>query len=307
MFHVFNTIIPIFVIILLGWLVRAKGLLIRDLISPLNRLVYYLAIPAMIFRAVASSSFRAHFDAYLLIGTLVPVAFLFAVLLGVSRILRIDRGHCGTFLQGSFHGNLGYIGLAVAYYYLGSEGFTRAGILAGFLMLVQNFFSILGLQIYSREEGAGRGHWFFIKKIMGNPVVISAIGGILFSLLEISLPDILDRSLSIISGMALPLALLIIGASLSLRVIQSHLKLTLFVSILKLLALPAVGLFIYRLFEIPPEHFLPGLILLASPSATIVYIMAKELEGSPGLASAAVSLTTLLSSGTFIFWLGTFS
>ena len=306
MFDVINTIIPIFAVILLGWLVCTRGLLPQDIIGPLNRFVYYLAIPAMIFRAVAGSSFDTHFNTHLLMGTLAPVGILFTILLGLSRLIRVRRRHCGTFLQGSFHGNLGYIGLAVAFYYLGDEGFTRAGIIAGFLMIVQNFFSILGLQIFSKSPDSGHGTWFFIKKIMGNPVVLSAIGGIFFSILNLSLPIPVDRILKIISGMALPLALLIIGASLSLNLIKTHLKLTLFLSLFKLFVLPSIGLLIYRWFGVPNELFLPGLILLASPSATIVYIMARELDGSPDLASAAVSLTTLLSAITFTLWLGTF-
>jgi predicted permease len=234
------------------------------------------------------------------------VGIMFAIALGACRLFRVHRGHCGTFIQSSFHGNLGYIGLAVAYYFLGTEGFTRAGILAGFLMLMQNFFSILGLQISSKKPDSGYGAWFFIKKIIGNPVVVSAIGGILFSVLELSIPEPVDRILKIISGMALPLALLIIGASLSLKLIQSHLKLVLSICLLKLFGLPLIGLLIYQWFGITSELFLPGLILLATPTATVAYIMARELDGSPDLASSAISLTTLISSITFTLWLGYF-
>ena len=277
MLHVINTIIPIFTVILLGWLASARGLLPYDLLGPLNRLVYYLAIPAMIFRAVAAASFHAHFNVYLLIGTVAPVIILFAIVLGACLSFRVHRSYCGTFMQGSFHGNLGYIGLAVAYYFLGTNGFTQAGILAGFLMLVQNIFSVLSLQIFSKRPDSGHGFLFFIKKVMGNPVVISVIGGIIFSFFELPIPGTIDRTLMIISGMALPLALLIIGASLSLKLIQSHLRPALTICILKLLILPSIGLLIYKFFRITPELFLPGLILLAAPSATVVYIMAREL------------------------------
>ena len=277
-----------------------------DITGPLNRLVYYLAIPAMIFRAIAKVSFHAHFNVYLLVGTLAPVGIMFIIAFGICRLFRVQRGHCGTFIQSSFHGNLGYIGLAVAYYFLGTEGLARTGILAGFLMLMQNFFSILGLQIFSKKSDSEYGAWFFIKRITGNPVIVSAIGGILFSILEIPIPEPIDRTLNIISCMALPLALLIIGASLSLKLIQSHLKLVLSVSLLKLFFLPLIGLLIYQWFGITSGVFMPGLILLTTPSATVVYIMARELDGSPDLASSAISMTTLISSVTFTLWLGYF-
>jgi len=72
------------------------------------------------------------------------------------------------------------------------------------------------------------------------------------------------------------------------------------------LVLPLTGLLIYRWFGLPTEQFLPGLIFLASPTATVTYVMASEMGGSPEQASAAVSMNTLISSLTFVFWLGFF-
>jgi malate permease and related proteins len=71
--------------------------------------------------------------------------------------------------------------------------------------------------------------------------------------------------------------------------------------------LPGTGLLMYLWFGVPSKQFLPGLILLASPTATITYVMASEMHGSVGLATAAVSMNTLLSALTFIFWLSLFT
>ncbi|MBN2126173.1 MAG: AEC family transporter [Deltaproteobacteria bacterium] len=152
------------------------------------------------------------------------------------------------------------------------------------------------------KEGGG-GIPFFAKKVLGNPVVFSSLLGILFSVSGIPIPEIMDRSLKILGGMALPLALLIIGASLSFSLIRSYLRLALGAGLFKLLVLPGVGLLIYRLLGFPVATFLPGLILLASPTATITFVMAAEMKGSTELATAAVSLNTLLSAAAFILWL----
>jgi predicted permease len=303
MIHIVNTIIPIFLIILLGWILKSREYLPANLTGPLNRIVYYLAIPAMIFREIAEASFQTHFHVFLIAGTLVPLIFVFLAGLGLGRLCAIQPPYLGTFLQSSFHGNLGYIGLAVAYYLLGKEGFTSASILAGFLMLLQNFLAVLSLQIFSQERGQKHPFWFFSMKIFGNPVILSVLFGILFSVLAIPIPEIIDRSLKILSSMSLPLALLLIGASLSFDLIKSHFKLAFGSGLLKLLLLPGLGFLIYRLFGLSYNEFIPGLILLASPTATITYVMASEMHGSTDLATAAVSLNTLLSSLTFIFWL----
>jgi hypothetical protein len=304
MVHVINTVIPVFAILLLGAGLKLKGLFPANLIGPLNRMVYYLAIPAMIFREVATANFEAHFSPLLLAGTLSPVILVFLISLGIGAVFAIPREHFGSFVQCSFHGNLGYIGLAIAYYLLGEEGFTSTSILCGFLMVLQNLVAVFGLQLFGSEK---RRLGFFIKKILGNPVVVSALAGIFFSLAKISIPETIDRSLKILSGMALPLALLVIGASISFGVIKSYYRLTFGTGFLKLLVLPGIGLLMFFWFEIPSNQFLPGLILLACPTATITYVMASEMHGSVGLATAAVSMNTLLSALTFIFWLSLFT
>ncbi|MBW1815698.1 MAG: AEC family transporter [Deltaproteobacteria bacterium] len=304
--NVINTIVPIFAVIILGVFLRARDLLPAGMIGPLNRLVYYFAIPCMIFSAVVKASFQVDFNPLLLAGTLIPVVVIFGAALLAGKSAGIDRRHMGTFVQTSFHGNLGYIGLAVCYYFAGGESFARASILAGFLMLLQNFLAVLGLQAFSPAESAGRGAWFFVKKIVGNPVIVSALLGMGYALLKLPLPPIVDRSLAIVSGMALPLALLVIGASLSFRLIKSHLSLVLGAGLFKLIALPGLGLLFYRFLDLPVAHYVPGVILLATPTATICYVMAGEMHGSTDLATAAITMNTLLSYATFIFWLGIF-
>jgi predicted permease len=307
MLHVVHTIAPIFIVILLGWFLNWRQFMPSSLIGPLNRLVYYLAIPAMIFSGVAKSSFALHFDPFFLAATLLPVLIVFLIASVIGKLCSLDPHHRGTFIQSSFHGNLGYIGLAVCYYLLGEKGFTSASILAGFLMLFQNLLAVIGYQLFSGRMGRGGARiWFFIKKIGGNPVILSSLAGIAFSLLKIPIPETIDRCLSIISGMALPSALLVIGASLSFGLMKSNIKLVLAAGLLKLVALPGFGAPAYFLSDIRSPQFLPGLILLAAPTATITFVMAGEMNGSTDLATAAISMSTLLSALTFIFWLWQF-
>ena len=99
------------------------------------------------------------------------------------------------------------------------------------------------------------------------------------------------------------MALLIIGASISFQEIRSKLKWVLSSSAIKLVLMPGLGYFVFRALDFPPGEYLPGLILLASPTATISYVMAKEMKGDPDLAVIAISFSTLLSALTYTFWL----
>jgi predicted permease len=302
--NILSTIIPVFAIIFLGWFVRQRGFVQPQLMGPANRLVYYVAVPALIFREIAEASFCTQFDATILACTLLPVVVVFGLSLAAGLLAGIPRIQLGTFMQSSFHGNLGYIGLAVAYYFLGTEGFVRAGIIAAFLMLLQNSLAVLALQSCSAGSLVRPNFRLMGRNVVGNPVILSALAVIAFSVSGAKVPLIIDRSLAILSGLALPLALLVIGASLSFKLIRLHILSALGAGIFKLFVLPALGYFLYRWFEVQPRDYLPGLILLAAPTATLTYVMATEMNGDTDLAIAAISVNTLLSAIAFAAWLG---
>ncbi len=294
-----STIIPIFIIITMGALARRKGFIPEAFLEPANRLVYYLAIPAMIFRAIARSSLSADLNPAVILITLVclPMAFLLA--LAVTHMMGNKGGRSGTFIQCSFHGNLGYIGLAVVFYYLGDSGLAKGSIIAGLVMILQNFLAVLALQLYGAPAAGGNGLKRFVNRILINPVILSALAGIGYAVLALPMPVIMDRSLQILSGLALPMALLLIGASLSFSLVRVQLSGALLSSVIKLVALPALGWLVFERFGLDAVEYLPALILLGAPPATLTYVFAKEMQGDSQLAVAAISVGTILSGITY--------
>jgi predicted permease len=296
------TIIPIFAIILLGWAARRKGFMPPEFLGPANQLVYYLAIPAMIFRAISKASLKEEFHGAVLFITLAAAAAAYLTAWGLCRWQHMADKRAGVFIQSSGHGNLGYIGLSVAFYFLGESGFVRASLIAGFLMILQNMLSVLALQTHQPRRPS-REHAGLLKALLGNPVILSALAGILASAAQLPIPLVVRRSLDILSGLALPTALLLIGATLSFRLMRRHFLRVLGSVAIKLMVLPGIGLLLYHGVQLPPADYLPGLILLASPTATITYVMAREMHGDADFAVAAISASTLVSAATFSLWL----
>ncbi|MFP4474938.1 MAG: AEC family transporter [Desulfatibacillaceae bacterium] len=302
-----QTIIPVFLVILLGWVLARRGVLPQSVAGPLNRMVFTVAIPAMIFLKVSRAPFGGAQLPMLVACTLAAVVAGAAAAFALVRAMKVRGARRGTFCQASFHGNLGYVGLAVAFYYMGDAGLTRASILAAFLMLLQNLLSVGILEGFSGVRKRGGRFAFFAKKIAANPVIIGVVLGVGFGLSGPDLPVIAERTLDIVASMALPLALLVIGASLDFSLIREHLAPVLVAGAVKMVLVPGLGLLLYTLAGLPPTEYLPGLILLAAPTATITYVMSRELGGSPQMASAAVSVNTLLSALTYTAWLSLLS
>lgn len=300
--EVVTTIIPIFAIIVLGWGARKKGFITPEFLDPANRLVYYLSIPALVFSSIARAPFHERFDGKVLAITLFSVAIVYGLSLLLSRFSRLTPDRAGVFVQSAGHGNIGYIGLPTAYYYLGGD-LATAGIICGFLMVTQNLLSILVLQMHDPSDARIRGIRPVLAKLLENPVIIGAMAGILVSAIGIPLPAMLDRTLNILGGLAPPMALLLIGASLSLQLMRRYLRPASGAIALKLLAMPACGVALFTLFDVQAADYLPALILLSSPTATVVYVMAREMHGDADFAVASISASTLFSSVTFIVWL----
>ncbi len=100
------------------------------------------------------------------------------------------------------------------------------------------------------------------------------------------------------------MALLIIGAGLSFKKIQPRFFSVLMATGIKTGVLPLMGVVMFRVFDVPPGDYIPGMIVLAAPVATLTYILATQMEGDPDFAVAAISVSTLVSAATYTLWLG---
>jgi predicted permease len=273
-------------------------------VGQVNRLVYYIIIPAMLFLKISSVDFDTVFHPASVVATLVPLGLILPIGYLVARLIKLERHRYGTFLQCSFHGNLGYIGLAVAFYFSGEVGLVRASILSGFLMLLQNVLAVSVLAVYHNRPEQRLALAYVVRKIVLHPVILSAGAGIVVAMLGVALPVFMARSLKIVSDAALPLALVVIGASLRFDRAGVEYPALVLSGVLKLGVLPGLGWAIFVLAGLTPEQSIPGLILLAAPTATLAYPMAAEMGGDRDLATQSISLSTLMAAFSYMVWLG---
>ncbi len=300
-----STILPIFFVIGLGYAVKKKGWLTEAFMASGNRVLYMVAIPCLLFHKISTAPFHRSFFPHLILACVGTLALMWVIVFFLGRLLRFEPGVYATFVQASIHGNIGYIGLAVCYYSFNDRIFGVAGVLAGFFIIAQNILSVSSYHIIADQGVKHRGGT--IGRLMVNPIILSTLLGLAFSFFQIPLPVIIEKTLVIVGKMALPTALLIIGGSLNMGQVFTDLKMALFSSSLKMMGVPMIGVVLFYLLSVPRSLWAVGLVLLSTPSAITCYIMSRELNGDPELASSAVTTSTLLSLATFIFWLSLFS
>lgn len=288
------TIIPIFLLILLGVAMRRWFGLREDFWPQLDRLIYYVFFPALLFNTLAH--FKIDFGAatpMLIVATLFMCA---GIALGFVAKFLFDapaKVYSATF-QSSFRFN-SYVGLAIAGGLHGQEGLAAIGLLMGFMVPVANVASVLMLARHSES------HW--LKEILLNPLIIATASGIAFSLAGITLPKMFNITLGLLSEASLPMGLIAVGAGLRLQGLHSHPGTLWYGVVVKLLALPAVAWGLAAAFGLGGVYFHIPVLLAALPVSTVAYVLAKRMGGDGNTIAAQVMLSTLLSALTLPLWL----
>jgi len=292
--NILNTVLPVFLVIGLGFGIRRCGLIDAQFISNINRLVYYVCLPLLLFYKIGTADFSTNFNPALIAGSMLVILLGFVAVYRLAGAMRLAGPVQGVVAQGACRGNLAFMGLALVYNAYGEAGLTRAGILMGFLVPVYNLGAILVLTLSQGQDTKPQGpHW--LSQVLLNPLILASALGIVWSSYHLPLPLLLNRALNIVSATALPLALLAIGGSFSIERLQGNLKLATLVSVCKLLLIPLLTSVLLMALGVNGLDFAVGILLAGAPAATANYIMATELKGDAQLAGTIVMLSTLLS------------
>ncbi len=292
-------VLPIFLVIGLGTLLKQLGLFDDAFLRQTNRLVYVVFLPLLLFYKIGKADFTSCFNAPLVIGSSIAIAAGFAMSYYYTGKRQYSPAIRGSFSQGSFRGNLAYIGLAICLNAYGETGLTKAGILMGFLVPVLNLFAILALLLPHRGIEHEEKNPSLTTQTLLNPLIIASFLGIIWSFWKLPIPAIIDRSLFITTGLALPLALLAIGGSFSLERLKGDLKLAGLATTIKLIILPLLATLLLLPLGVSGMDLGIGILLAGTPAATATYIMAQQMKGDAELAGSIVMLSTLASAVSY--------
>ena len=297
--NILNIVLPVFAIIALGTLLKRLGLIDATFLQQTNRLVYYVCLPLLLFYEIGRADFLANFNGRLVVGSILAVTVTFLVSYAYTAVRGYPAAARGVFSQGAFRGNIAYVGLAIVFNALGQEGLTRAGILMGFLVPFLNLYAILALLWPHRQAQSEQGTNYLVRQIALNPLILASFAGIAWSFLAIPMPLLLERSLKIATGMALPLALLAIGAAFSMERLRGDLFTATLAAGAKLVWMPLLAAGLLHLLGVSGRDLEIGVLIAGTPAATANYIMAQQLKGDAELAGTIVMLSTLLSAVTY--------
>jgi predicted permease len=283
---------PVFAMLFLGAVLKRLGWIDSAFINTASSLVFKGTLPALLFLALLrtdlSTAVQPKLLGYFVVATL--ISFFAAWAWAVWRCPREDRG---VYVQGAFRGNNGIVGLALATSLYGDYGLSLGGVLAGVVILCYNVLAAIILALYS---ASGRSDpWSILKSIVGNPLIIAVLTALPFAYWQISLPEWLLTSGNYFAQMSLPLALICIGATLSLSTLRESGAMAMSSSLMKMVWLPlllTLGAWFWGFRDAQL-----GILFLyfASPTAAASFVMARAVGANHQLAAAIIVITTLMA------------
>jgi len=221
------------------------------------------------------------------------------IALAVALAMRLSRAEIGAFLQGSFRGNLAFVGLATVLMVAQTRGMSSetTGLAALALAPTVPLYNVLSvvclLVTQQRFELASLRR--LIRPLLTNPLIIACAVGIVLAWSGWSLPVVITRSLAMIGQTAGPLALLGLGAGLVTLPVRHAVGRATVASLIKVAVSPILAFGLCHLLGLGSESLLIATVFAACPTAVASYQLTVQLKGDGPLAAACVVISTVLS------------
>lgn len=312
-----SAVAPIMIMVAIGYLLKKIKLANADIAKALNRLVFRVFLPCMLFLNVYKMDSIGEIDLGYVAYALIVLLVIFA--LGIPCVMLVTKqgARRGVLLQAVFRSNYALIGIPLAQSLFGEEGLAIATLLSAAAIPAFNILAVISLSVFGDEQKVN------VKKILlgivKNPLILSVLAGVaalgvraLFIRAGISfrLADIkpVYTVLGYLSNLATPLALLVLGVQFEFSAVKEMKKEIIFGTLARTVLAPALAIGVAFLFlkeQFSGAHFAAFVAMFATPVAVSSVPMAQEMKGDASLAGQLVVWTTLASALSVFFasWL----
>lgn len=299
-----NVTIPIFLVMVLGYFLRRRGMLNDNFVNVANKFNFDVTLPFMVFRDISAVDIRAVFDLKYVLFCAIASSVCFWVIWGLTKIFLRDKSMRGAFVQASFRSSAAVMGLAFISNLYGPSAMGPLMIIGA--VPLYNIYSVLVLTFEAEDNAENKGKEKIKEaclNILKNPIIISIVLGLLVSLCQIKFPVLVNQTVDNVAKMATPLALITLGAGFEGKKALAKMKPTLAASFVKLIGQAAVFIPIAIALGFTGEKLIGIMVMLAAPATPSCYIMAKNMNNDGVLTASIIVTTTLLAAFTLTGWI----
>ncbi|PWT86028.1 MAG: AEC family transporter [Acidobacteria bacterium] len=300
-----DLILPVFAVILTGWIVGYTGYLSRALSDALIHFAYNIAMPALLIVTIAQEPGHSLINWRFLVAFGGGSLLCFILVFGIMS-LRASQSLATRTMHGMAASmtNTGFVALPVLQAIYGHRAVLPAAIATVFVAAVMFPIAVILLELAQRDaHGSRTTPIVTFKHIMLNPMVLSTLTGMLLSVLGFRMPGPVTAYLGILADALTPCALFAIGLGLSIEGLRANIGQASLLSAVKLVIMPLIVYGLSVSLRLDPLYTIAAVICAAVPTAKTVYILAGEYRCEEMMVASTVSLTTLASVISLVLWL----
>lgn len=304
-----NVVFPVFAIILAGFLCGRLGLLSGSSLEGLNKFVYWIALPALLFRAMAAVDLEALLN-WSFIGAYVGGQAITMVVASLAGLWLFKNSASEAAINGmnGVYGNTGFLGIPLML-----AAFGEVATVPTIITVVVNSALVVGVAILFVELGSNQatGVRQLLRDISGalakNPMLVAPVAGIAWALTGAPLPLAIDRFCELLGAAAGPCALFAIGMFLVGKPVASGVGEVSCTVFIKLLVQPALTWWIAsEILEMPPLLTAVAVIMAATPTGAGSFVLAQQYGVYVQRTSSVILFSTVFSIVTIFLLLNHF-
>jgi hypothetical protein len=298
-----RTVVPIFLLMGMGFLSRRIGILRSGDERVLSAYVYYFALPALFFVNMGETKFVEETLRFVAAG-IIPVFVVLTIYVFLHVVFGFAKNTLYLLILSTIFGSLAFFGIPfITFAFPTRQGEHLATLAAATIAVVSVTISITVLELYKLEESTiWKGLEGVAKRLSRNPLIISIFSGILIALIRIEIPYPISASLHMLGSTTSAVAIFMLGVFLSGRK-YTNLVRAFQLALLRMLLLPVVALLITMFFDLPSVER-SALVLMHGMPVAISMIILSERYDFYKETIASLILVSSLGAGVYLnLWL----
>ena len=297
--QIFFSILPIFLITMLGTGSKKYWLTSDEFWKGLEKLSYFVLFPAVLFNYISTADISSTELITLVFGLIVSSLIVAAGMFWYQRQYDIDNVEFTSIFQGGLRYN-SYIFFALGSALYGEQGLGIVAVISSYMIIFTNVISVLMFNTYitpaaNSEASRLETGKALVQKFTTNPLILASVSGFIFNYLELHMNIGLHHTLVSLSNAALAMGLMNVGAGLKFTFNERYVNRIMISGLIKLCILPIITFIILSILGITGTPKAIGVLYSGLPCASTAYILSKQLGGDADLMASIITVTTVIS------------
>lgn len=298
----FNAVTPLFILMMLGYVLKRVGVASKGDFDIINRLVFKIFLPILLFYNLYTTTSVETFDADIVLFTILGSCVVFVLGYVFVRFAIKDNRRRAPMLQGFFRSNFAILGIPLINSICGENVTGLTYLMVAVVVPLVNVLAVICFELFNTKKGTISIKSLLIG-VVKNPLIIGCLFGLVFFLLKLRLPFVLEKAVGDVSKIATPLAIVAIGGSFTFKSITNCAKEVFITVLAKLVLVPFAAIAVAVMLGFRGEALACILITFGGPVAISSFSMAQQMDCDEDVAANVVVFSSLFCIVTMFCWI----